>query len=219
MSADLMMDSWPLGNRTKGWAGVLVAAAVVYSVLARMYGRFPGDTSLVVLAQRWQHPVVTAFMEAMSILGKSLCLLVMAGAAVLGLCLRRRRECRAAIGVLVVLALTPVLQTLVHRARPPADLVGENVHLTGLSYPSGHAFQSFVLFGFFIFLAAVLIKDVRIRRGVQALLAILIVAIGVSRVYLGAHWPSDVVGAHLLGAAFLTLLLRPQLATGPVVGS
>jgi undecaprenyl-diphosphatase len=54
-----------------------------------------------------------------------------------------------------------------------------------------------------------------LRRSVQAFLAFLILAIGVSRVYLGAHWPSDVLGAYLLGGSLLALLLRGQQTNDP----
>jgi undecaprenyl-diphosphatase len=124
-----------------------------------------------------------------------------------------------AAGTLGILLLTPLLQWLVNRPRPPADLVGLNVPFRGLGFPSGHGYQSFVLFGFFIFLAGVNIGRTWLRRTVQALLALLILTIGISRVYLGAHWPSDILGAYLLGGSFLGLLLRGVRARDPPTAS
>jgi membrane-associated phospholipid phosphatase len=116
---------------------------------------------------------------------------------------------------LVILALNPLLKTLVGRARPSAAIVGANAPLNGLGFPSGHAYQSVVLFGFFVVLAAIFVKRIWLRRSIQVFLAFLILAIGVSRIYLGAHWPSDILGAYLLGGSLLGLLLRSYQARLP----
>jgi undecaprenyl-diphosphatase len=159
--------------------------------------------------QSWRHPDTTAFMEAVSLLGKSWLMIGLGAVVALGMYwANRRREFLAAAGTLGILILSPILQLLVDRSRPPADLVGINAPFGGFSFPSGHAYQSFVFYGFLIFLASVLVERTWPRRAVQAFLALLILAIGVSRVYLGAHWPSDVLGAYLLGGSFLALLLR-----------
>jgi len=197
---------------------VLVAVAAAFSLLARFYEPFPGDVSLILWVQTWQHPVTTAFMEAVSLIGTSWLLIGLAGVAVPGLFLvHRRRESFAAVGTLGILALCPLLQLLVDRSRPPADLVGITDPLGGLSFPSGHAYQSLVLFGFLIYLATIFVSRTWLRRFVQAFLIFLILAIGVSRVYLGAHWPSDILGAYLLGGSFLALLLRGYRSTSPYV--
>ena len=188
---------------------LLLAVTAAFSLLARFYEPFPGDVSLIRWVQSWQHPVTTAFMEAFSLLGRSWLMIGLAGVAVPGLFIvHRRRESFAAVGTLGILALCPLLQLLVDRSRPPADLVGITDPLGGLSFPSGHAYQSLVLFGFLIYLATILVSRRWLRWSVQAFLVFLILAIGVSRVYLGAHWPSDVLGAYLLGGFFLSLLLR-----------
>jgi membrane-associated phospholipid phosphatase len=209
---------------------VLLAAAVAFAILARFNESFPGDVSLIRWVRTRQYPVITAFMKAVSVIGKSWLLIGMAGATALGLFVAQRRrgerssEYLAAVGTLVIMVICPILQIPIDRSRPPADLVGLNDQIGGLSFPSGHAYQSFVLFSFLIYLAAILISRTWLRRSVQALLAFLILSIGVSRVYLGAHWPSDVLGAYLLGGSFLALLLRGQqtktlfneLARGPM---
>jgi undecaprenyl-diphosphatase len=204
-----------------GWGVyLLLTAAIVFALLARFYERFPGDVALIQWVQSWRRPVVTAFMEAFSSIGKSWILIGLAGATVLVLSLmHRRRERLAAVGVLVILLLTPFLQLLVDRSRPPADLVGINDPFRGLGFPSGHAYQSFVLFSFLIYLTTVLISKTWLRRTVQVSLAILILGIGISRIYLGAHWPSDVLGSYLLGGSFLALLLRGRVATVPNITS
>jgi membrane-associated phospholipid phosphatase len=200
---------------------VLLAAAVTVSLLARFYESLPGDVSLIRWVRTWRHPDITAFMEAVSVIGTSWILIGLAGATVLGLFVVHRRrggrssEGVAAAGALVIMVLCPILQIPIDRSRPPADLLGLDEQIGGLSFPSGHAYQSFVLFGFLIYLAAILISKTWLRRSVQAFLAFLILAIGVSRVYLGAHWPSDVLGAYLLGGSFLALLLRGRQTNDP----
>ncbi len=188
---------------------LLVAVAVAVSLMARFIDPFPGDVQAIRWVQTWQHPAMTALMEAVSWVGRSLLLLGLTGVAVAVLfLLRRRREALAVAGLAVVLGLTPLLQLLVDRPRPPAALVGLDHSLGGLGFPSGHAYQTMVFFGALFHLSSIRIVRPRLRRFAQASLGFLILSIGVSRVYLGAHWPSDVLGGFLLGAAFLVLLLR-----------
>jgi undecaprenyl-diphosphatase len=188
---------------------ILFAAAVAISLLARFYEPLPGDVALIEWVQTWRHPAVTNFMEILSWIGKSWMLIGMTGVVLAGLYLTgRRQECTAAAWVLVILCLTPFLQILVDRSRPPANLVGIDDALGGLGFPSGHSYQSFIVFGFLIYLASILISRTWLRRSVQAFLVFMILGMGISRVYLGAHWPSDVLGGFLLGASFLALVLR-----------
>ena len=188
---------------------LLLASAVAVSLLARFFEPFPGDTQIVRWVQTRQYPAITALLEVVSQIGRSLVLLGVTGATAATLfALRRGKEAIAVAGLAVVLGLTPVLQLLVDRARPPADLVGIDQQLGGFGFPSGHAYQTIVFFGALIYLCSTRTARPRLRRLTQASLSLLILSIGVSRVYLGAHWPSDVLGGFLLGAVFLVLLRR-----------
>jgi membrane-associated phospholipid phosphatase len=91
-----------------------------------------------------------------------------------------------------------------HRARP--DQLTALVLAAGLSFPSGHVFSAFAFYGFIALLAlrTSLPRGTKLIIAVGAVLLILIVAI--SRVYVGAHWPSDVLGSILLGPAWLSVI-------------
>jgi undecaprenyl-diphosphatase len=73
------------------------------------------------------------------------------------------------------------------------------------SFPSGHSLGSMLLYGTLIFLLPVVVKSKPLCRLVQVILGIGIFLIGVSRIYLGVHFPSDVVGGFCLGLAWLFL--------------
>ena len=79
---------------------------------------------------------------------------------------------------------------------------------TGPAFPSGHTYGSTLLFGFTGFM----LYRTRLRRKavwfLLAVLTLLTLSAGASRVFLSAHWPSDVVGGYLLGLALLTLMIR-----------
>ena len=188
---------------------LLPAVAAAFAIGARFLDTYPGDVLMSQWVQSWQRSGVTAFMEAVSEVGGSPILFGLAiTVTVLLFALRRNREGRLSAGTVVLLALVPVLQRLVDRPRPPAALVGLDQPLSGLGFPSGHAYQAMVLFGALMYLATALIGRTWLRWLAQGSLSFLILAMGVSRVYLGAHWPSDVVGGYLFGGAFLALMIR-----------
>jgi undecaprenyl-diphosphatase len=98
-----------------------------------------------------------------------------------------------------------VLKDVVHRARPSAELVGVLTPLTDPSFPSGHVVQYTTLFGVTFFLVYVLAPWSMLRTAALTLLAVPILLVGLSRLYLGQHWLSDVLG----GYAVAVLLLVP----------
>ena len=187
----------------------LLAAAVCIALFARFYDVLPGDEPLQEWLQGLRHPVVTGYMEAVSFFGRAWLIIGLAGIVMLGLfAAGRRRDGLAATGVMAILFLSPILKLLVGRPRPSADLSVVADSLSNSSFPSGHAYQSMVLFAFVILLLSILVRTKWIRWSAQGFLIVLILAIGVSRVYLNAHWPSDVIGAYIIGGFFLALLYR-----------
>jgi undecaprenyl-diphosphatase len=115
--------------------------------------------------------------------------------------------------ILLAQATTDGLKLFYGRPRP--QLVPHEVYVYSHSFPSGHSTLSAV---FYLTLAAVLASlDPRLhfRIFVFALAILMTVAVGVSRVYLGVHWPTDVLGGWTLGAAWaLTARVALGLWTG-----
>jgi undecaprenyl-diphosphatase len=98
------------------------------------------------------------------------------------------------------------LKEVVDRPRPAGDGIQVIVPATGLSFPSGHALSSCLVYGFLALMAWTHIRRCGVRRLVTAILALLPVGIGLSRVYLGVHWFSDVIGGWAAGLFCLLLL-------------
>lgn len=101
----------------------------------------------------------------------------------------------AAVGTMV---LDPVAKVIVDRDRP--HFSNPVAHAAGQSYPSGHAFTSFA-----VVIAVLLICTPRARRVALVPGVLVVAAVGFSRLMLGVHYLSDVVGGWLLGAALLAL--------------
>jgi undecaprenyl-diphosphatase len=112
-------------------------------------------------------------------------------------------------------AVYNVVNIIVKRPRP-TGVLHTTSKLIGYSFPSGHV-------GFFVWLsvlAMVLLARNRLPRPLYVagwvLAGLLVTAAGLSRIYVGAHWPSDVVGGFLVGVAWTCLSLSLGRLTGPV---
>ena len=92
---------------------------------------------------------------------------------------------------------------LIQRPRPAADLVDVFEVLSSYSFPSGHVMFYVSLFGFVWYAAYAMLKRSLIRSLLLVFFGVLISLVGISRIYLGQHWASDVLGAYLLGGLIL----------------
>jgi undecaprenyl-diphosphatase len=120
----------------------------------------------------------------------------------------RRRDLYAVAYLWVALGgcmvLYRVFKSVIGRARPPvAEML---THAGGYAYPSGHATQAITTWGILTALA-VAGRSGRTRALLLGAAGLVIVLVGVSRIYLGVHWFTDVIGGFTLGATWLTVLL------------
>jgi undecaprenyl-diphosphatase len=106
--------------------------------------------------------------------------------------------------VLVGECLKVGIKEMVGRPRPSPELVTVQINAHEVhSFPSGHTVHYVVLFGFAGFLAYSLVRPAALRWPLVAVCAGLVLLVGLSRIYLGAHWVSDIVGGYLLGGTVL----------------
>jgi membrane-associated phospholipid phosphatase len=105
--------------------------------------------------------------------------------------------------------LNGLIKVLIARPRPTMELVRVEVDLQTRSFPSGHVTFYVCYFGFLFFTAYALLPLRSLaRRTALTLSALPIALVGFSRVYLGAHWPSDTLGAYLMGGVWLAFSLH-----------
>jgi len=101
------------------------------------------------------------------------------------------------------------LKEIIHRMRPfpvAQNATGLIQSINEYSYPSGHVLFFVVFFGFLAYLACMHFTG-RARAIVIAFCSAMIVLIGPSRIFLGAHWASDVLGSYIIGAIWLFILI------------
>jgi membrane-associated phospholipid phosphatase len=115
----------------------------------------------------------------------------------------------ALVAALLSAGINLLVKDLIQRPRPTSGMVNVVDVLNSYSFPSGHVMYYVGFLGFIGFLVFSLLKPSIKRILLLLLIGIPIALIGISRIYLGEHWASDVLGAYLLGS--LTLVATIQL--------
>ncbi len=148
---------------------------------------------------------------------------VSAGAVLLLLLFRRAKEARyLALGAGGGLLLNLLLKAVFHRARPSADVVYLLSSPSSLSFPSGHAMGTTSVIGSLVVILHSLNAWRAVRWIATVLGAAVIVAVGLSRIYFGVHYPSDVLGGFLAAAAWVSAVtgfMYPRLLPGESAAS
>jgi len=114
----------------------------------------------------------------------------------------------ALMAALLSTGLNLLVKDLIQRPRPAANLVHVLATLTDTSFPSGHVMFYTGFFGFIVFLAFTLLKVSLKRILLLVFFSLLVLLVGLSRIYTGEHWASDVLGAYLLGSLTLVAILQ-----------
>ena len=105
-----------------------------------------------------------------------------------------------AFNLIVATVLNLVLKNIVQRPRPTEYRM---INETGYSFPSGHSMVSMAFYGFLIYLIYKQVENKKVKWGLIIALSILIVTIGISRIYLGVHYTSDVLAGFTISVSYL----------------
>jgi undecaprenyl-diphosphatase len=193
--------------------GTLLLVAVAFAGLTFLVKTTPSfaiDLTITSAIQSVKSPIFAMLMTVISWPGFSPQSMVLAGLiAVLIYAVGLHWE---AVMALLAAALSTginlLVKDLVQRPRPTATSVNVIDILNSYSFPSGHVMFYLGFFGFLGFLAFSLLKPSIKRTALLVILTIPIALIGISRIYLGQHWASDVLGAYLLGSLTLVVIIQ-----------
>lgn len=190
---------------------VLIASAafVVLAVGARLLPYFPIDLKITRAVQSYHGVIFDRVMFDMSWIGflpQSLAF----GLVPLVLLFIAGLRWESVVGLLAAAAtaVDAVVKIIVHRPRPSIDLVKVLSELPTSAFPSGHVLTFTALCGYFAFLSHTLLKPSWERTALLVVIPVLALMMGLSRIYQGQHWFSDVMGAYLLGSLWLALVIR-----------
>ena len=153
---------------------------------------------------------LTFLMEFISIFGTFVgILLSVIFASLLFFATHNRREFYFIFSTLIPDLLTNLIKIMVNRPRPTLENAKLLLKFNQSSFPSGHVIHYVVFFGF---LLVVMFVNKKIpsfwRISIGIFSAFLISTISISRIYLGAHWATDVIGGYLFGFVYLGIILR-----------
>jgi undecaprenyl-diphosphatase len=191
-----------------GYLLALVGASVLTFAVRRLQ-LLPGDAQVMRAVQRRRSPLLDRFWQLVAEPGfprQSTPLVVVS--ALFFLALRLRTE-----AIFIVLAngtnlVNWFIKRVVRRQRPTEEQAHIARVINEPGFPSGHVMHYLSFFGFIAAAALANLRPSRLRRAIVSACAAMIALVGPSRVYLGAHWPSDVVAGYLFGGLYLGGLLE-----------
>jgi undecaprenyl-diphosphatase len=187
----------------------LVVTTLVLSAIAAGDTVVPGDVAIATTVQAGIPPVADGVVAVINELGEGypgILVVTLLLAAILNL-----RGCQTM--AILMLATLPMrlanfgLKTLFASPRPTADAVDILNQADGFGFPSGHATGAMLVFGAVIVATPCLADSPGCRVAVRLVAILLILIAGASRIEVGAHWPSDVLGGYLWGAVMLAMLV------------
>ncbi len=188
------------------WITILLCVIIVLMMLEDIFNsqQLTIDTVIyknVILNLRSEP--LTAIMKGITNLASAYALIAITIASFVFIKNKKIGKC-ITVNLVLSTLLNQILKYVVQRPRPEGYMI---INENGYSFPSGHSMISMAFYGLIIYLIWKKIKNVKIKYLLCGLLSILIPLIGFSRIYLGVHYASDVIGGFAISIAYLVLYI------------
>ncbi len=188
------------------WSGIglLILAAIMTAIVGGMYGGEPLNIDIRLqsfffsLRGTFSNPIgifITHLSDTWFIVGFLFLLVLLPN--------RKQYGFPVLIAEVLGLAIYKPLKHIIMRARPDKAL--HLVSQGGFSFPSGHSVTSVIVYGLLFYLVGRYVKNKKLKLGLQSVLAFLVSTIGLSRIFVGVHWPTDVLTGWFIGGGILLL--------------
>jgi len=186
----------------------LLTMFILLAVFIYQHPTLQLDIDISTLVQAHTSAALDAIMQAISWFGNMPYSAITAiTASLLFYLFRYKREALYVLLAMLSGAVSSVIKGIVNRPRPLQPLIRVVAKNMQQSFPSGHVMYYVILFGFIAFLMRRLVQIPKLIRGAIFYLCMaLVLTISISRIYLGAHWFTDVAGGYLLGSVCLFIL-------------
>lgn len=180
---------------------LLLFSVICYGVLS--YDSLVIDTKVYsFIADNIMSDGITSVLKVITELG-GVAFIVLAGVLIFMLCKKIRW-----FVTFDLVGVTLINQVIKHIVRRPRPNVLRLVEEDGYSFPSGHSMVSMAFYGIIIYLVYKNVTNKYLKWTLITLLSLLILSIGFSRIYVGVHYFTDVVGGFLLGLAYLIIYIN-----------
>jgi membrane-associated phospholipid phosphatase len=182
----------------------LLGLSLALSVAAATHPALPGDTRILSWTQDLPFPGQTLADAVRSVTSTQIALAA-GGALALLLWLRgfRRQAVVLAAGLVLLPLLQAGIKEIVDRPRPSPDLVEIRASFSSPSFPSGHVMSPTYLYGFVLYFALSSHLPPAARASLAGICVAVLALSALASVWLGVHWPSDVLGGYAWGSILL----------------
>lgn len=193
------------------WIILLVCVIVFLEILEDIFAleRLKIDTiAYKLIVENMRNSFLTEIFKFITFLGSQYILILI---TIISFVIIRNKKVPIAITINLIISavLNVLLKNIINRPRPEGYRI---ISETGYSFPSGHSMISMAFYGLILYIVFKNCKNKKLRNISCSMLSILIILIGFSRIYLGVHYASDVVGGFLVSISYLivfTTITKP----------
>ena len=184
----------------------LVSLTVSLMILAIFFDTFPGDQWLMVRISSYNNPGINFTATFFNHIGSRTGFVLSVIPLIVGFWIFGKKHYSITFTAMIfVHILAFILKFMIDRPRPLSIL--HEISSESASFPSSHAIHSVLFFGFIGYISWPWVRSSTLRLVMALVIFIAIILVGIARIHVGAHWPSDVLGGYAYGAVFLWILI------------
>lgn len=187
-------------NRKKTISLISFGLFLIVLIFVLKYDNLVIDNYIINLF-KYKNNLLTNFMKIITLFG-SVYVIVPCCIILLFALKNKKNKILMTSNLVIITLLNQLLKRVFRRLRPINGIISES----GYSFPSGHSMVSMAFYGFLIYLLYK--SNFKYKNIFIGLLIVLILLIGISRIYLGVHYPTDVFGGFLLSISYLLLFIE-----------